>query len=118
LGVVEPAGAFGVVEPPDGLGTTAGLPVNLSIISFVPAPSTAPVIAFVIAPVLEPVLVVGLVTTGLTTDVGGVVLVAGTTGLFVMDGLGVVFVVIDVFGVVGVVGVLGVVLDVNVVLGT
>jgi hypothetical protein len=67
---------------------------------------------------VEPVLVVGLLTTGLTTDVGDVVLVVGAVGLFVIDGLVVVFVVIDVVGVFGVVGVLGVVLDVSVVLGT
>jgi hypothetical protein len=116
-GVVEPAGcfafaaasafafaaaAFAAAEPVSS--TTFGLPVILSIIIFVPAPSTAPVSAFTTLLVVEFVLVVFGLTTGFTTDVGDVVLVVGVVDVFVVTvGLVVVvgFVVIVGFVVVG-----------------
>jgi len=114
---------LGVVEPPDGLGTTAGLPVILSTINFVPAPIAAPVSAFTTLLVVEFVFVFGGVTVGLTVDVGGVVLVGVVTGLVVTVGFaGVVGLGVDVAGFVAVTGFVVtagfVVLDVNVVFGT
>ena len=132
---VPPAG---FLVPPDGLGggvfeppvfgsaTIFGLPVILSMISFVPAPITAPVTVLTTLSVKEFFGGVLLIT-GLTVDVGVVVLVVGTFGLVVIVGLvggfGVGGVGVCGLGVVGVIGVcvvdvLGAVLDVSVVLGT
>ena len=90
-GFVPPAGVFvppAVVEPEEPVLTTVGLPVILSMISLVPAPSAAPVSAFVIVLVVEFLLVVGVFTVGFTTDVGDVVLVVGVVVvLFVIVGL-------------------------------
>jgi len=97
-----PLDIFGWPEADESVLPAVGLPLILSMISLVPAPSAAPVSAFVIALVVEFVLVFGVLTVGFTTDVGDVVLVVGVVAvLLVTVGL-----------------VVGVVLDVNEVRGT
>lgn len=86
-----------------GVLATFGLPVILSINSFVPAPIAAPVSAFTTLLVVEFVLVVFGLTVGLTVFVPVVVLVVGVVVVLLVT--------------VGFVVVVGVVLDVNVVFG-
>jgi hypothetical protein len=115
---VAAAAVFAAVEfaavpvPVDTFGLlvdVAGLPVNLSISSFVPAPIAAPVSAFTTLLVVELGLLVFGLTVGLTVVAGLVVLVAGVDGvLFVTVGF-VVGAVVEVSGVFGAKVVFGVV---------
>ena len=106
--VVPPEGravsAGGFAAPPGGFGlsATTGLPVILSMISFVPAPSAAPVSAFTTWLAAELGLLMLGLTVGLAAVFGLVVLVVGVVDvLFVTVGF-----------------VVGVVVDVSVDLGT
>lgn len=111
---VEPVPVFTApvppaVEPDEPPPDTTGLPVILSINSFVPAPIAAPVSAFTILLVVEFELPVVGLTVGFTTEVGLVVLVVGVVDVLVVTVGFVVGVVFDVSVVLGVAVVLGVV---------